>query len=154
MQGFSISDVLVASHVDVPTSPSARWTSLNPVAVAGAVPRGTQLSLVWENYDFGQRNNSAEYSVVLTIVRDRSGAGRIAARIVGLLADVAQVTTQSDRVTLKFDRAQPYSAAFADQVDLALGDTPIGVYSLTLEVTDKATGRKSTRASSFSIKDK
>jgi GWxTD domain-containing protein len=154
LHGFSISDVLVASHVDAPTSSSARWTSLNPVAVAGSVPRGTQLSLVWENYDFGQRDNSAAYSVVLTIVKDRSGAGKIAARIVGLLADIAQVTTQNDRVVLKFDRAQPYSAAFADQIDLALGDTPVGVYSLTLEVTDKATGRKSTRTTSFSIKEK
>jgi len=154
MQGFSMSDVLVATKVDAPTSPSARWSSLHPVAVAGAVPRNTQLSLLWENYEFGQKNNSAEYSVTLTIVRDRSGAGKIAARIVGLLADVAQVTVQGDRVVLKFDRSQPYSAAFADQVDLALGDTPVGVYSLTLEVTDKATGRKNTRATSFMIKEK
>ena len=70
------------------------------------------------------------------------------------LIGVELITTQSDRVTLKFERALPYSAAFADQVDLALGDTPVGVYSLTLEVTDKATGRKSTRATSFSIKEK
>ena len=154
LRGFSISDLLIATSVDQAASGAARWSSLHPVPMAGAVPRNTQLSLVWENYDFGQRNNSAEYSVTLTIVRDRSGAGKIAARIVGLLADVAQVTVQGDRVVLKFDRAQPYAAAFADQVDLALGDTPVGFYSLTLEVTDKATGRKSTRAASFAIKEK
>lgn len=153
MSGFGVSDLLLATTTVQPSAATGRWRDFQPVPIVGAVPRNSQLNLVWENYEFGQTGGSASYTVAVTIVRDRSGAGRIAAQIVGALADIAQIDHQSDRVVIRFDRTGPSAAAFADQVDIGLGDTPAGSYTLTLEVTDKATGRKTTRSTSFVIHD-
>jgi GWxTD domain-containing protein len=143
--GFGISDVLLVTHADVGAA-GARWSVLHAAPLVGALAHDGELTVVWENYEFVQKEGSARYSVALSIVPDRSGAARIAARIVGALANIAQIDRQSDRVIVRFERSMPYAAAFADQVQIQLGDTPPGSYTLSLEITDNSTGKKATRS--------
>lgn len=146
-----MSDVLLVTHVEM-GPPGARWSALHAEPLVGSIAHDGELSVVWENYDFGQKDAAAQYSVALAIMPNRSGAGRIAARILGALADVAQIDRQSDRIIVHFDRSVPYSAAFADQVQIGLGDTPAGSYTLTLEITDKISGKKVSRATTLFIR--
>lgn len=151
MRGFGISDVLLATSTNQPSG-TTRWNALKPVPLAGVIPHGGQINVVWENYEFGAASGVAEYAVTITITRDRSPAGRIAATVLGALASVARIETQSDRVSVHLDRTMPYAPAFADAIEIGLGDTPAGTYILNVEVTDKATSRKATRTLNFAIR--
>lgn len=150
VRGFGISDVVLATQV-TSRPPAARWRDFSVAPLLGAVPRGSQLELLWEDYDVGVRNGQAQYDINITLQRRRSAAGRIAVEIVGALANAVGVTRKDDRVTLQVSRAVPPAPAIVDQVTLKLGDTPAGTYTLTVEITDKATGRKTSRALSLSI---
>jgi GWxTD domain-containing protein len=151
--GFGISDVLVAGRIRLPERARLRWTDLEPATSVGAVQRGSRISLVWENYEFGDENGEARYNVTLTLRRERSAAGRIAAEVVGALAAVARVSGGDDEVVVTFERSAPHAAAFADQITLDLGSTPSGTYALTLEVSDRVRGRVATRSSSLVIRN-
>jgi hypothetical protein len=102
--------------------------------------------LLWENYALGSSGGQAQYQVTLTMERQRSGAGRIAARIVGAIASAVRIEQRDDRVVQQFDRTAPVSPAIVDHISVALGDTPAGGYRLTLEISDRATGRKTRRS--------
>lgn len=143
--GFGISDVLVASRADDAT-PGARWTALRADPVTGPVKRGSEIAVVWENYEFGARDGAARYTVALSLVREQSVAGRIAAGVIGALADAVRIDRQTDRVVVRFDRVTASATAFADHILLGLGETPPGRYTLSLEVTDSISGKKATRA--------
>jgi hypothetical protein len=149
--GFGLSDLLLATATEPLPGAAVRWNSVRLTALAGSVPRGAELSVIWENYGFGVDNGAARYTTVLTILRDRSGAGRIAARVLGALAGVARIETTDDRFVISLDRNVPHAAAFADQVTIGLADTPPGSYTMNLEVTDTVSGRKTSRAVTFRI---
>ena len=122
--GFGLSDILFASSTE-PGAAGGPWTSFRATPIVGAVPHDTPVSVVWENYEFGQKDGTAQYSVAIAIVRDRSPAGRLAAKVLGTLAGVANVDVQPDRVIVRFERTAPASAAFGDQVQIALGEGPV-----------------------------
>jgi hypothetical protein len=84
--------------------------------------------------------------------RERSAAGRIAARIVGGVAGAVGIDRTDDRIAVRFDRAVPHAAAVADHVTIDLGETPRGTYRLTLEVTDTVTGRVASRTATLVIR--
>ena len=115
------------------------------------LPRDSEVTVIWENYEFGERNQSAEYEVSLTLQRERSGAGRIVAEIIGALASAVSIDRRDDRMTWQFDRTVPHAAAFVDRVDLAFGATPPGQYRLEVRVTDRVSGRTTTRATGLTI---
>jgi hypothetical protein len=151
-QGFGLSDLLLATKVGQTTAGGARWTSVGATPHVGALPRNSELTIVWENYELGNDGGSARYSVTLSLVRVRSGAGRIAARVLGAIASVARIDTQQDdRYSVTFDRQLPHAAAFADQITIALAETPPGTYIVTIEVTDRASGAKSSRTANLRI---
>ncbi len=152
LHGFGMSDVLLATAAQPANRVPIRWRDFNVAPVLGAVPRRQTVEVIWENYELGARSGQTQYSVAITLQRQRSAAGRIAASIVGIAASAIGVDRTADRLTLKFDRAGPAApGAFVDRVSIALGDTPAGDYRLTLEVTDKVSGRKATSASSITI---
>lgn len=151
--GFGVSDLLLATTAE-PRGPTARrWSDLDITPTAGAISRSGSVALVWENYEFGQRDGNAQYDVAVTLTRERTRTGRIAANIVGALASVARIDRGADSYTATFDRTVPHAAAFADHIALTLGETPLGTYTLTLTVTDKVTGQKATRTARFLIRD-
>jgi hypothetical protein len=154
VRGFGLSDLFLATSAESRSgATAARWDGLAIAPMARALPRNSQISLVWENYEFGAREGTANYTVAIGITRVRSLAGAIAARITGGLAGAARIDVSADRVSLTVDRAVPHSAAFVDHINLDLSDTPAGTYEITLHVTDTATGRVASRTKRFVIRN-
>ena len=144
--------MLLATHVEEPRGvPARRWNDLKAEPLVGIVPRGGSLSVVWENYEFGDDAGSARYGLAIALRRERpdtSTVPNIEARIVGGAGSDARIERRDelDRVTFSFDRTVPHSAVILDNVTLSLGTTPPGWYLLTLTVTDRVTGRSTGRS--------
>jgi GWxTD domain-containing protein len=153
MHGAAISDVLLTTSAAPRGSAAARWQDLDIVPMAGSVPHGGAIAFVWENYEFGARGGNAQYAVVATIEHQRSLLGRIGANVIGSLVGVARINRSNDRVAITFDRTMPHAAAFVDYLTVRLDDTPAGSYLLTLQVTDKVSGKVSTRTRTFTIRE-
>lgn len=143
LQGFGISDLLLAGAAQ-PNKPSPkRWSDFNASPIFDALRTNGTLDIIWENYDLGVRGGQSVYSVAITIQRQRSAAGNIAAAVVGVAASALGIDRRSDRVTMTVERVVPATpGALADHIAIAMNDTPSGDYLLTLEITDKVRGRK------------
>jgi GWxTD domain-containing protein len=153
MSGAGMSDVLVASSASDAAAPGTRWKDLSIVPNAGAVSRGAPISLVWENYDLGLRSGSANYDVSVSIIPQKSSAGKIVAAITGALASVARVETRDDRAVIRYSRTVAGAPVIAEVMSVNLGETPAGTYTLTIEVTDKATGAKFARSVELLVRE-
>ena len=153
-RGFGLSDLLLAT-IAQPNKPTpVRWRDFNIAPLIESLPKQATLDVIWENYELGARSGQTQYSVSVTLQRQRSAGGRIAAAILGVVAGAVGVDRRDDRLTQTFDRAGPSApGAFVDHIRMAMRDTPAGDYRLILEVTDKVTGRKATSASSFTIRE-
>lgn len=152
-RGFGISDVLLATQAQRRGGTLARWTDFAIAPLFGNLARGGALALVWENYEFGARDGNARYQIAVTLERERSGPGRVAAEIVSALATAAGVDRRPDRVTFRFDRTAPHATAIVDEITIGLADTPAGNYRVTLELTDQVTGRKASRVFGVTISE-
>lgn len=157
MRGFGISDLLLATRA-TPRAVARRWSDIDVAPVlAGLTPAG-ELSLVWETYELGRNGNSARYRVSISLQREVSGptpVGRVAAQIVNGIAGAIGVSRREARtgVTFEFERELPYSPTLVDNVTLSLGGTPTGSYRLTLSVTDRTTGRITSRTTRIVIRE-
>jgi GWxTD domain-containing protein len=151
LRGFSASDVLLATSVTERRSAPTRWSDLDVVPLAGPIPRGAQLGLVWENYGLGARDGSADYTVAITIRRDASVAGRVAARILGGAGGVTSTMRTDDAVSIQFSNRSAHRDIIVDHLEVGLGDSPPGNYTLILRVTDRVTGERSERTTRFTI---
>ncbi len=150
--GFGVSDLLLATIVQPGKPVPVRWRDFNVAPLLGALPRQGRLEIVWENYDMGARTGQSQYSVAVTLQRERSAGGRIAAAVLGVAASAIGIDRRDDRVSFRFERSGPAApVAFVDRISLAMNDTPAGDYRLTLDVTDKATGRKASSTSQLTI---
>lgn len=160
VRGFTIrnaglSDLLLATRAEPKSGANAvRWSDLDIAPSNGTIPFKSALSLVWENYDFGAQDGLAQYQIAVVLQRDRSGAGRLAAKLIGNISGAVGVDRSDDRMVIRFDRSTRHSPAFADFVTVSLEDTPAGSYHLTLEITDKITKRTFARTTSFVIQGK
>lgn len=154
-RGFGISDMLIATTVQPPRVPSQSvgWTDFSAAPIVAVMQKAATFELLWENYDISARNGQAQYQVAVTVQREKSEGGRIAAAILGFAANALRIDRKDDRVTSRFDRAVAASPVIVDHVSVALGETPPGEYRITLEVTDTATGRKTTRVTSLTIRN-
>jgi len=146
--GFGISDVLFASSVTPPPGTPARWREMTFTPLAGPVVGDKQLSLIWENYDFTERDDAAEFDVAITIRRERTAVGRITARILGGVTG----REMSDRVELVYDRRVPHAPTVVEHITISLDDTPTGTYLLSLQVTDRASGRSASRTVRIAVR--
>jgi hypothetical protein len=54
---------------------------------------------------------------------------------------------------MRFERTVPHAPTIADNITISLGDTPAGVYLLTLRITDRVSGRTTSRAMTLVIRD-
>ncbi len=142
-RGFGVSDLLLATALKPGKPVPVRWRDFNIAPLLGPLAQKGTVDVIWENYDLGARSGQTQYSVVITLERQRTASGRIAAAILGFAASAVGIDRKSDRVTFRFDRAGPAApGAFVDRISLAMNETPAGDYRVTLEVTDKANGRK------------
>lgn len=152
VKGFGISDPLLAGHVEE-HGVLRRWSDLAIVPTAGTVPMKSEIAIVWENYELGNANGDARYSVQITVRRKYQFVlNQIKARIVGALAAMAGVDRTEDQVVFRWDRAAPHASTIVDHLTIALDETPPGTYSLILGITDNVTGKYAERATKFEIR--
>jgi GWxTD domain-containing protein len=152
LHGFGVSDILFATAAQPNKPAPVRWRDFNIAPLLGALPKQSKLDLIWENYDLGARAGQTQYAVAITLQRQRTASGRIAAAIIGLATNAVGVDRRDDRVTFKFDRSGPAAPpAFVDHVLIALNETPAGDYRVTLEITDKVSGRKAVSVTTLTI---
>jgi GWxTD domain-containing protein len=151
LRGFGMSDVLLATIAESRTPTPSRWRDFDFTPLLGTLPKRSNLEMVWENYELGQRNGQAQYQVTITVQRVRSAAGRIAAQIIGMAASAVGITRRDDRVILQIERATPYAPRIADHIGMALADTPAGTYRVALEINDRTSGRKTSRSTEITI---
>ncbi len=152
LSGFGVSDVLLATRAEQP-GPGARWSATNAVPLAGPVARAAALDVVWENYEFGERDGRAEYAVALTVVRTGSPAVRSAVQLYSPAFERDTVGGRGDHLVLNFERNVPHASAFADLIHVSLGTSAPGRYALTLDIRDKISGRTATTTATFEIRD-
>jgi hypothetical protein len=154
MRGFGLSDILFATRVAPRSGGQGRWRDFDIRPHAGPVSAGGTLDVLWEVYDLTARDGAASYDVAITIAQSdtRGGLGRITAEVIGTIGRVVGVDRQNNRITSRFTRTVAAGRAVADHVTISLGDTPPGVYSMTIEVTDRATGRTASRIRSIVVR--
>jgi hypothetical protein len=152
MRGFGLSDVLLATRTNA-SGAARRWNDFDPEPLLGDVRKGAQISLVWESYELGQRGTDARYEVVITIERGQSSVGKIAAQIVSRVASMIGIDASDDKLAMRFERTVVHAPTIADNITISLGDTPAGVYLMTLRVTDRISGRVAARAMPLVIRD-
>ena len=147
-----MSDVLLATRIGTENPSPRRWIDLDATPLAGPQSRSTPLDLVWEAYGLGVSEGQARYSVSITVEHE-SGGGRVFAEVLGRLGSVIGVDRTGGRVVLKFDRTVQHADTITDFVTLSLGDTPAGVYKLTVEIRDRVGGRTTSRTTRLAINE-
>jgi hypothetical protein len=147
LHGFGMSDVLLATRAEPRAAKPERWTDIDATPLLGPVHKNEQIALVWEVYDLAPVSGDAQYDVVVAIQPDRTGPRpvSIGARIVGALGVQRRIV--NDRVESSFSRTLPYRATLVDNIAVSVGDTPPGVYRVTVTVTDRSSG-----ASTFAVR--
>lgn len=151
--GFGMSDVVLASRATPRSGTADTWRELAIVPQFGAAPAGGSVALVWENYGLASSQGTARYALTVTLERQRSAAGRIAARIVGAAGRAVGLDQSEDRLTIRFEREAPHRDVVLENLTLALGETPTGTYRLTVEVLDHETGATTSRVLELTIGD-
>jgi hypothetical protein len=152
-RGFGVSDLLLATDARTLRPQPSRWFELAVAPVLESVQRGSNVHLVWENYELAAREGRSQYTLTVTLARQRTTFGRIAARVINALARAVSVDRQTDRVTYTFERDVAAAPAVVDLISLGIGDTPAGAYSLTVEIRDRLTGRTASTSTVFSIRN-
>jgi GWxTD domain-containing protein len=148
-RGFGMSDLLMA---DEPTDvlDAARWDGLGVTPIAPRVVGG-RFALVWEAYELGAREGSAEYEVTITIRPVEGRLARIVANTFGRLGVPVGVSRGTDRVDVRYTRRVAHRETLVEQVGLNLAGTPAGEYELTLELRDQVTRQRTSRTLRFAI---
>jgi GWxTD domain-containing protein len=152
VRGFGVSDVLLATNIEERRGgPTRRWSDLTVSPLAGPLATGSTLAIVWENYGLTDRNGMASYSIAVTVRRDASVVGRVAARILDGARAVTSTVRTDDAVSIQFNRSVPHQDIIVDQLDIGLGDSPAGNYTLTVTIVDQFGALRSSRTSRFRI---
>jgi GWxTD domain-containing protein len=154
MRGFGLSDVLFAKRVAPRGNTRERWHDFEITPHLGPLLPGGTLEVLWETYELAPRDGLVTYDVAVTVAQadTRTGLGRIAAQVIGAVGSVVGVDRQNNRVTSRFTRSVAAGSAIADHVTISLGDTPTGVYTMTIEVTDKTGGRTASRSRTLVVR--
>lgn len=140
--GFAVSDIVVAATVASGAAPARRWYDLAIVPAPDTLPRARGIALAWEIYGLSARDGTQRYAVRLVLEKaSKSVAGRIVAQIGGLVG----VQRGNDRVTLTYERDAAALDVTVEHVALALREAPTGRYTLSVEITDTATGARASR---------
>lgn len=150
-KGFGVSDLLVGSRA-IPRGVPQRWTDFDFTPAPGDFHQGSTLALVWENYDLAERDGTAQYAVKLTIEHKwQMVLNRLRARVISAFAAMMGTDQTPDRVIFRYDRTTPHAAIVPDYITIELADTPEGYYDVTLEITDKVSGRVTSRTTRIRI---
>ena len=150
LRGFGMSDLLLATSAEG-NAPS-RWRDVRIAPLTAPVAVGGEVAVVWETYETGRRGADAMYHVAITLERERAKGGRMGMRILNGIADMPRSRETPNTVVIEYDRTARYAAAIVDNVTLSLGETPPGAYTLSVTVTDRVSGRSTTRTGGIVIR--
>lgn len=140
--GLAVSDIVVAAAVAAGAAPARRWHELAILPAPDTLPRARGIALAWEIYGLSAKDGAQRYSVRLILEKaSKSVAGRIVAQIGGLVG----VQRGNDRVTLTFERDAAARDVTVEHVSLSLREAPAGRYTLSVEITDTASGARAVR---------
>jgi hypothetical protein len=153
LRGFGMSDVLLGTSGE-PRGVPRRWYDVEVAPGGGTIPLNGDIALLWENYDLGSRDGSARYDVTVTVQREYALlVNRIRARVVGGAATLLGVDRVEGRVVIRFERDVAHAPALVDHVILSMDGVPSGDYELTIQVTDRISGRSASRVTRVSVRE-
>jgi hypothetical protein len=110
---------------------------------------------MWETYEVGQLDGSANYRVAVTLERDEAPfqTGRVSARIVrGTTGAGGAPRRTSNSLTYQFDRSVPHAPVLVDNITILLENTPAGDYFVRIAITDKVSGRTTSRSTALVVR--
>jgi hypothetical protein len=150
--GFGMSDLLFA-HSATATPSARRWRDVQFTPLTGDIVKGATVSIVWETYEVGRRNDAAEYHVAMTLNREESFGGRMSMDIVSGVETPLKRQSKVNQIVIDYDRVVPFAPTLVDNLTLSFGSTPAGAYYLTIAVTDRASGRTTSRTTRIVIRE-
>jgi len=161
-RGLVSSDLLMARRVvntASAASRTARWAELGvePLGALVIAQRDT-FSLYWELYGLSAASDQRlryEVEVQVTVLSVDRGPDAMA-RFFGGVADLVGLSAVGeDKLALRFTREAPSTSEnrqrLPELLTLGLGTSPPGRYRLTVNVTDRVSGRTTTSQREFSI---
>lgn len=152
--GFGLSDVLLTTDVTSEAVDATSWKTLGLEPSNGVYRPGSKIGLAWEIYDLSEQRESNRYRVSVTVTRaKRRGAATIALRLLDRVGNVVkQSGTNSDDVTLSFDRTAKGRRTQVEYIALdGIGDST-GEYRLVVGVEDLVSKKRSVRETSFRVR--
>jgi GWxTD domain-containing protein len=151
LRGPALSDLVVA-HVEARRgATSARWSDQPPRVLTGGVRTGGAIRLMWESYELSARDGTHHIETTIELRRERATVSRIAATVLGALADIVRRSESADQLTLQFTQERTAAAALLTDIDLALGETAPGTYRVTVTVRDLHTDTRWTRTQRLQV---
>ena len=153
-RGYGMSDVLLAHRVLPREGDAQRWSDFVVVPSAGRFKRGQQVGLLWETYALEQQDGGSRYKVVVTLERTRrEGAAGFALQVLSGAGQVVgrKASASGGKVSLSYDRQVPARPAAVDYLTLDLGAASPGRYRLTVEITDQATQKTTSKQRTLTI---
>jgi GWxTD domain-containing protein len=139
-----LSDLLVAGRVAPRDSTAARWSDYLIEPNGGWFTPGQSVGLLWEIYNLApDAAGQVAYTVDLRFTIESITRRNIFAQIAGGIADAVGLTAKGDdRIALHYTHtadATP-SRVHVEYLTVDLKDSPEGVYTIEVEVTDLRTG--------------
>ena len=142
IRGFGMSDVIIAAAVADGAAPATRWHEFVITPAPDTLPGTRGIAIAWEAYGLSVKDGMQRYAVSLVLEKaSKSVAGRIVAQIGGLV----RAQRGNDKVTLGFERDGTARDVAPDHVSLSLREAPAGQYNLTVEITDRNSGARTSR---------
>ena len=154
LSGFGMSDVLIARRVE-PRGQTRRWTDFEYAPSAGTVASGSELALLWENYDLTEKDGAVSYEIALTIERkrERLTLNSLGARIVNSFSSLVRREQTEDRIVYRYERTTAHAPVIADYFSLVLADLPAGDYDMIVALLDRNSGRMTSKTSRVVIRE-
>ena len=153
LSGFGMSDVLLATRV-APRGAGKRWSDFDYDANAGSVASGSDVALLWELYDFAEKDGSASYEITFSIQRKyKSMLNRIRAKVTSSFSTMMGSEQTEDRVIYRYERTTAHAPVITDYITLGLTDLEPGDWDLTVEMRDRNSGRTTAKTSRVVIRE-
>jgi GWxTD domain-containing protein len=153
--GFGMSDLLIGGRPAVEDGRAPqRFSDVRIAPSTGDIVAGELLGLVWEVYDAMPRDGAARYAVRVSTERvDRGGIGRLAVRMLdGVGRVIGRGDGSNNRVDVTFERNAHAAPVIVETLAVELGDATAGTYRVTVEITDRNSGRRIARATNVRVR--
>ncbi len=152
--GFGMSDLLFGGPAQLDASTVKRWSDVDITPTLGAYQRGSPVGFLWEMYDLTPQDGVAKYQVRISVVPvDKKNAVSFAVKLLsGLGQTLGRDSKNNGALATSYPRSVPVRPVIVDNMTFDLSQSPVGDYTLTLEITDLVAKKVTSRTSTFSIR--